>query len=392
MIVYNPNDPVLRTDPYPTYQRLREEAPLYHHESAPHYWALSRHRDVESAWRDFELYSSDHGAVIEQWAPDARNTMSFLAMDPPEHSRIRALIARGFTPARVERLRPRIAELTRGYLEPGLDKEAFDFVADFASMIPVDVISELIGVPEADRPMLQRLSEAIMEREDIDGKLTDRLRDAMTQLAGYYHELVEERRRRPHEDLATALLEAEIDGDRLDHGDVVATLMLLGTAGNETTIKLLGIAWRLAWQHPDQRERAFADVDAWVEESLRFEGPSQYTARRVTRDVRLYDETVPADSMMLLLMGAANRDKRVFPTAEHFLIGRDTSETLAFGVGPHFCVGAALARLEARVVLREVAAMVRPDYEVHLKHAVLARSSSVRGYTRLPTTITPRAR
>ncbi|MEV0389418.1 cytochrome P450 [Nonomuraea sp. NPDC050643] len=391
MIVYNPNDPELRADPYPTYRRLLDDVPLYHHEAPPRYWALSRHADVASAWRNFELYSSDHGVVIEQWGSDAHRTMSFLAMDPPGHTRIRALISRGFTPARVDRLRPRIAELSRDYLEPVLDKGTFDFVTDFAAMIPVDVISELIGVPVSDRPMLRRLSEAIMEREDVDGNLTGKVRDSVTGLAAYYTELVAERRRHPREDLASALLAARIDGDRLAEGDVVSTLMLLGTAGNETTLKLLATAWRLAWQHPGQRERAFADVDAWVEESLRFEGPSQYTARRLTREVKLHGRTMPADSMVLLLMGAANRDPRVFPDPDRYLIGRDTSATLAFGVGRHFCFGAALARLEARVVLREVAAAVSPDYEVHLEHAEWALSSSVRGHSRLPTTVTRRA-
>ena len=392
VIVYNPNNPAMHADPYPIYERLREEAPLYHHGTSPHYWALSRHADVSAAWRDFELFSNAYGVAIEQWGPDARKAMSFIAMDPPEHDRMRALISRAFTPARVQQMRERIVEITRSYLEPALEMGTFDFVDDFATMIPVDVISDLIGVPRADRPMLTRLSQQIMERDDAHGQLTVAVREANMQLARYYHALIDERRRHPGEDLASALLQAEIDGDRLSDGDVAAALMLLGVAGNETTIKLIANAWRLAFQHPDQRERAFADVQAWVEETLRLEGPSQYTARLVTREVELHGQLVPAGSMLLLVIAAANRDERVFPDAERFILDRDTSQTLAFGLGRHFCLGAALARLEARVVFGELVARVEPTYEVDIDQALWAQSPNVRGHRRLPTTIKARRR
>lgn len=381
VIVYDPNDPAMYADPYPTYRRLREEEPTFH-SAEPGFWALSRHADVSAAWRDFELYSNDHGVSIDLWGPDARTRMSFIAMDPPDHTRFRALISRGFTPARVQRLQERIRELTRAYLEPALDKGSFDFVDDFAAMIPAEVICELIGVPKADRAMVLRLSNGVMNPGTAA--------DAGLELGTYLYSLTVDRRKRPSDDLATALVEAEIDGDRLSDVDITATMMLLGVAGNETTVKLLATAWRLAWQHPDQRVRAFSDVAAWVEESLRFEGPSQYTARRLTRDIELYGTPIPAGARVLLLIAAANRDGTVFRDGERFVVGRDTSATLAFGTGRHFCLGASLARMEARIVLEELAAAVRPDYEVDLAGAEWGLSPSVRGHTRLPTSVVRR--
>ncbi|WP_327591389.1 cytochrome P450 (plasmid) [Nonomuraea sp. NBC_00507] len=392
MIAYNPNDPVTQADPFGIYQQLRDQAPLYHRSKAPEFWALSRHADVAAALPDFRRYSSDHGPALEQWAPDARKSMSFVAMDPPDQHRMRTLISRGFTPGRVRQLEPRVRELTRMYLEPALERGTFDFVEDLAAKIPMDVIGELIGVPRADRAALLQLAQQVMTRDDVTGRLTLAVRDANAKLAHYYLELIKDRRRHPREDLASALLKAEIDGDRLSDGDVVATLMLLGIAGVETTVRLLGTAWRLAWQHPDQRAAAFADVGSWVEETLRFDGPSQYTARRVTRSVQLHGREVPEGAPLLLLLAAANRDERVFPEADKFIVGRDTTHVLAFGLGSHFCLGAPLARLEATTVLRELVAAVEPDYDINLEGAVWARSPIVRGHSRLPTTIKPRER
>ncbi len=391
MVTYNPNDPALYANPYPTYARLRDEQPLYHNPDLG-IVALSRHVDVSAAWSDPGLYSSDHGPVIEEFGPDAAEVMGFVAMDPPQHTLMRRLVASGFTPGRVSRLEPRIRELTRKHLRPLLEQGSGDFIS-FATAIPVDVISELIGVPEADRPMLLGLSQQIMTRGDINGRLTPAVTQANMELGAYYGGLIAERRREPRDDLASALLQAEIEGRRLSDREVIATLMLLGVAGNETTARLLGTAWRCAWQHPEQRVRVWSGeikVDRWVEETLRLEGPSQYTARRVTRPVELYGTVVPANALMLLVIAAANRDERVFPDADLFDMSRDTSQTLAFGRGPHFCLGAPLARLEARIVLQELVRAVQVDYDVDMTGASWTTSPNVRGHAKLPTTIKPR--
>ncbi|AQZ63052.1 putative cytochrome P450 hydroxylase [[Actinomadura] parvosata subsp. kistnae] len=387
-MVYHPNNPDLRANPWPTYQWLRDEQPLYHNPGAG-FWVLSRHADVSAAWRDPALYSSDHGPALEHWAPDASATMGFVAMDPPQHTLHRRLISQGFTPGRVRHLEPRIRQLTRAYLQPLLEEGSLDF-ADFATAIPVDVISELIGVPVADRPLLLQLSRQIMTRDDANGRLTPAVRQANAELASYYASLIAERRARPREDLTSALLRADIDGERLAERDVIATLMLLGVAGNDTTAKLLTTAWRCAWQHPDQRARLWSgelDVGCWVEETLRYEGPSAYTARRLTRPTELHGVVVPAGACVLLVIAAANRDERVFPAADRYDLSRDTSRTLAFGLGQHFCLGASLARLEATVVLQELVRAVEADYEVDLAAASWAVSPNVRGHATLPTTV-----
>ncbi|MFI9550236.1 cytochrome P450 [Nonomuraea endophytica] len=395
MVVYNPNDAALQRDPYPTYEALRNERPVYHNPDLG-FWALSRHADVAAVWRDSQgVYSSDHGVTLEQWGPDARRSMSFLAMDPPEHTAVRGLISRAFTPGRVQRLEPRIRELARAYAATAIEQGSFDFITGFAARVPVDVISELIGVPVADRPMLLRLSQQIIERDDLTGQLTAGVRQANLELHTYYRQLIAERRRQPQDDLATALLEAELDGRRLEDADVAATLMLLGVAGNETTIKLIGTAWRLAWTHPNQREQIWTGqipVRAWAEETLRFEGPSQYTMRRTTRPLDLHGTTIPQDARVLLVIAAANRDDRAFPDADRYDPRRDTSQTLAFGLGPHFCLGASLARLEATVVLEELLSAVEADYDIDPAGIRWAGSPSIRGLVTLPTTVKPRRR
>jgi cytochrome P450 len=392
MVTFNPNDPALQRDPYETYRQLRDRYPLYHNPDLD-FWVLSRHGDVSAAWFDSETYSSDHGPTIEEWGPDAVRTVGFVAMDPPQHTDMRKLIKHGFAPARIAQLEPRIRQITRDHLGPVLELAGpFDFVG-FAASIVVDVISELIGVPKRDRPLLSRLSQQIMSRDDLQGRITPAVIEASRSLMRYYAELIEERRRQPCDDVATALLQAEIEGKRLSDGDVIATLMLLGVAGNETTIKLLGTAWRCGWEHPGQRELVWSGditISSWVEETLRYEGPSLYLARRATRPVEWYGQVVPADARVLLLPGSGNRDERVFPNADHFDMARDTGRTLAFGYGPHFCLGASLARLEARVVLEELTRVVRPDYDVDMDAASWTVSPTVRGHACLPTTIKPR--
>jgi hypothetical protein len=316
--------------------------------------------------------------------------MSFIAMDPPRHTRIRALISRGFAPGRVAELEPNIRRLTRAWLDPLLERRSFDLIAEFAAGIPVAVISELVGVPPADRNRVHQLSQRIMFRDERTSGISAAIRQALDELSEYYAALAAARRHQPTNDLISMLVKAEIDGDKLTHDEVVAVLLLMSVAGNETTPRLVGSAWHAAWQHPSQCATAFAHPAQWVEETLRYDGPSQLTARHITTAIEMYGAVVPAGSRMLLLGAAANRDPRVFPDPERFDVTRDTSPTLAFGIGPHFCLGAALARLEARVMLEELAASVRTDFDIDLAAARRARNPNVRGFSSLPTMITPR--
>ncbi|WP_433358682.1 cytochrome P450 [Streptosporangium sp. CA-115845] len=388
---YNPFDFALHEDPYPTYARLREEAPVYL-STVPEvpFYALSRHGDVWDAFRDPARFSSSHGVSLELWSPEARKRSSFISMDPPEHTQFRSLVSRGFSPRRVAALEPRIRELTRARLAEALDAKTFDFTT-LVQRIPVDVISELIDVPKEDRDQILTWSNLIVQRdEEHNFTMPPAAMQATRALVGYYAALIAERRRHLGDDMVSALIAAEIDGNCLTDADICAVLLLLGVAGNESTIKLLGNAWYQVAIHPDQRAVAFAPggIRPWVEETIRYDSSGQMVARLVTTDTILHEQVIPAGSRVLLLAAAANRDPRVFPNPDQFDLGRDTSRLLSFGSGPHFCLGAALARMETTVVLEELVAAVHENYEVGIP--VRVHSPNMRGFSSLPTTVTPR--
>jgi cytochrome P450 len=387
---YDPYDYANHEDPYPTYARLRAEAPVYRNDDLD-FWALSRHADVSAAFRDSSRYSSANGVSIEPSAtgPHAARTMSFLAMDTPQHGLMRALVSRGFTPRRVTDLSARILEITRQYLDPALEAGTFDFVADFAGKLPMDVIAEMMGVPVADRDEVRRLADLLVHREAGVFDVPPAGFEAALVLAGYFSDMLADRRRHRTDDLTSALLDAELDGERLSEHDIVSFLFLMVVAGNETTAKLLANAWYWAWRNPDERAKPFADpsrIDAWIEETLRFDGSSQMIGRTLTADTVVHDVAIPAGGRVLLLAGAANRDDAVFPNADRYDIDRDTSQLLSFGVGRHFCLGASLARLEASIALHELVARVA-DYGVDESGARRVHSVNVRGFEALPTTV-----
>ena len=389
-VAYSPYDYEIHEDPYPTYERLRAEAPVYRNDELDFY-ALSRHADVTAAFRDSATFSSAEGVSVEPTAtgPHASRAMSFLAMDPPRHGRMRALVSRGFTPRRVADLEPHILELTRLHLEPALEQRSFDFVADFAGLLPMDVISEMIGVPRSDRAEVRRLADLLVHRDEGVFDVPHAGMEAALILAGYFADILDARRRRPGEDLTSALLEAEIDGDRLHPDEIISFLILMVVAGNETTAKLLANAWYWAWRNPDQRAKPFTDpssIGGWIEETVRYDTSTQMLARTVTRDVELHGTTIPAGGRVLLLVGSANRDERVFRDAHCYDLDRDTTELVSFGVARHFCMGASLARLEARIALSELVKRVR-DYEVDEGASRRVHSVNVRGFGRLPTSV-----
>ena len=384
---YNPFAYEIHEDPYPTYVRMREEAPVYHNESLD-FWALSRHADVLAGLRDTERFTNTHGVSVEPSAshPAAHLAMSFLGMDPPRHTQMRALVSRGFTPRRVAALEPRIREMAVTALERMREQGSSEFVADLAGVLPMDVISELLGVPSPDRAELRRQADLLVHREEGVFDVPPGAAVAFGKIWNYFSQRIEERRVAPRDDLISALLAAEIDGQRLTKTDIQSFCNLMIVAGNETTTKLLANALYWLWRNPDQRKLLRDDpglVPRWVEETLRFDSSTQAIGRVSTRAIELHGVEIPAHKRVLLLLGSGNRDERVFPRAETYDLERDTTAMLSFGQGAHFCLGAALARLEGRTVLEEFWKRF-PDYEVVPEGSARIHSVSVRGFAALP--------
>ncbi|MGW6334532.1 cytochrome P450 [Nocardia rhamnosiphila] len=390
-VAFDPYDYVFHEDPYPVYARLRAEAPLYYNAQLDFY-ALSRHADVTAGFRNAAALSNANGVSLDPaaWGPHAHKTMSFLAMDDPRHMRMRKLVFKGFTPKRVADMETRIRELTLEYLEPALERGEFDWIQDFAGKLPMDVISELMGVPAADRDEIRHMADMVMHREDGVTDVPDSAIEASLNLVVYYSDMVAQRRENPTDDLTSALLGAEIDGDRLTDDEIIGFMFLMVVAGNETTTKLLGNALYWAGRNPAEYAKVAADPDRvpdWVEETLRYDTSSQIVARTATEDLEYHGRVVPAGSKVLLLIGSANRDGEVFDNADAYDLDRAEKGNLAsFGAGVHFCLGAHLARLEATVALREFAARVT-SYQVREDEFVRVHSSNVRGFAKLPISV-----
>jgi cytochrome P450 len=391
-LLLNPYDYEFHNDPYPLYARLRADAPVHRNEELD-FWALSRYSDVATAFRDFETFSSANGVMIEPsaWGPEAWKFTSFVAMDPPRHARMRALVSRAFTPRRVAALEPRIRDIAGRYLDFALERGDFDFMADIAARLPMDVISELMGVPEADRSQVRRLADQMLHREEGMRDIPAAAVEAGLVLSEYYLGLLTERRRAPADDLISALVDADTVGARLTDDELMAVLFLLVGAGSETTTHLLGSAWYWAWRHPKQRDDGFGgNITGWIEETLRFDSPAQLVARTAAKDLQLHGVRIPAGGRILLLAGSANRDGQVFPSPDHYDLRRDTGKLISFGSGRHFCLGATLGRLEARVMLEQLVLRVQPGYEIDQDRIGRVHSVNVRGFAALPTYVTPR--
>jgi cytochrome P450 len=390
---FDPYDHALQDDPYPVYARLRDEAPLYHNE-VHDFWVMSRHADIGTALRADTGYSNAMGVSLDAsaWNSYAHTVMSFLAMDPPEQTRLRKLVSRGFTPRRVQELRPRIQRITDTYLDavlPERGEVSFDWIADVAGKVPMDVISEMLGVPPADRDEVRRLADLLVHREDGLRDVPPAGVDASMQLFDYYRAHVAEHHRKPADDLTSALLAVELEGQRMTDDEVIAFLFLMVVAGNETTTKLLGNCLYHLAAHPLWRDRVLAGergVDAWIEETLRFDTSTQLVARLVTQDVEVAGVTAPAGARLLFALGSANRDAAVFDDPDVFDLDRprdQLAQILSFGGGRHFCLGSNLAKLEAKVVLDEVVKRVKA---VEVDHGGCVRfySANVRGFARVP--------
>ncbi len=388
--LYDPYAYEIHEDPYPAYRRLRDEAPAYHN-AERQFWALSRFADVHAAMQDWQTYSSAEGVALER--ATTLHIPMIIAMDPPRQAKLRRLVSKGFTPRRVAEMEGDVRALSRKWLAPLLARGHGDFITEFSAKLPMDVISTLIGVPPEDQDLLRGWSDALLHREPGQSTIPRQGLEGSANMIRYFTDVIARRRRQPIDDLVSALLAADVDGERLADEEIIGFCFLLVIAGNETTTKMLGNAIVLLDRHPAQRAllaREPGRIAAAVEEVVRFDNSTQMLARTATRDVALHGHTIPTGARVLLLVGSANRDERAIPHADEFDVTRAPAEHLAFGVGIHFCLGASLARLEGRVALEEFLARV-PEYTIDTAGLTRVHSPNVRGYARVPIQFAPAA-
>jgi cytochrome P450 len=387
-VYYDPYDVEINADPYPTFTRLRDEAPLYHNERYD-VWALSRHADVEKALVDWQTFSSARGDILEvvQANVDVPSGV-ILWEDPPIHTKHRGLMSRVFTPRRMNALDDQTRAYCASCLDPLVGTDRFDFVKDLGAEMPMRVIGMLLGIPESDQSTIRDHADKTLRTDP--GKPM-RVGDSDLVTGSLFTEYIEWRARHPSDDLMTALLNTEFEDEAgevrtLTRQEVLTYCELLAGAGNETTGRLIGWLGKVLGDHPDQRRELVRDrslIANAIDETLRFEPTGHQIARFVPRDVEYYGTTVPAGSAMLLLVGSADRDERRWTDPDRFDIHRDEGQHLTFGYGLHFCLGAALARMEGRVALDEVLNRF-PDWEVDYENIELAPTSTVRGWETLP--------
>jgi len=391
-LYYDPYDFEIDADPYPIWARLREEQPLYYNERYDFY-ALSRFADVERGLVDWRTYSSAKGTLLELIKSGMEIPPgSIIFEDPPNHGLHRGLLSRVFTPRKMNAIEPQVREFCAQTLDPLVGSGGFDFIRDLGAQMPMKTIGMLLGIPEQDQEALRDQIDAGLRLDD-GGEMPEMDPD---RVAGHavFEDYIDWRAEHPSDDLMTELLRAEytdVDGvqRRLTRQEVLGYVGLLAAAGNETTTRLIGWTGKVLAEHPDQRRALVEDrslVPNAIEELLRYEPPSPVQSRYVTADVEHYGTVVPEGSVMMFLNAAANRDERKFPDGERFDVRRQIDHHLSFGYGLHFCLGAALARLEGRVALDEVLQRF-PEWEVDEANAVQARTSTVRGWERLPVVI-----
>lgn len=388
-IYYDPYDREVDADPHPTWRRMRDEQPLYRNDRYD-FWALSRFQDVLDATIDTETYSSARGTVLEIMGKELP-MRPMIFMDPPEHDRLRALVSRAFSPRRIAELEPSIREIVRGYLDTQVYGSGFDFVTDFGAKVPMMVISSMLGVPEEDREQVRQWTDQMLHREPGEIDASERIGPIIGQMAGYLIGYVNERREQPKDDMMTDLLQAEVEDEsgakrNLSDLELLAFIMLISGAGNETVARLLGNAATTLASFPEQREKLVERpglIPNAVEELLRYEAPSPVQGRTVTRDVEWHGSTIPEGSIILLLTGSAGRDERQYPDPDRFDVERNIARHVSLGYGAHFCLGASLARLESRVALEEVLARF-PRWDVDWSGVERVSTSSVRGFAKVP--------
>ncbi len=394
---YIPIDPRVRKDPYPYYEVLRREAPVHRILPSLPFYALSRYDDVAFALHNPQIFSSTAFREITQRAPPPGSfggnqaallghrvfgTPMLISVDPPDHAPMRQIVNRGFTPRRISEMEPRIREITSEYLDKALSGERMDLIADLAIPLPVTVIAELLGIEPGRRDEFKHWSDAIVfGMSGVSGEYTaDDVRGAADEMAGFFDRIADERRRNPKDDLISVIVAAE-EGEVLSTDEVMSFAVLLLIAGNETTTNLIGNAMKALLHNPEQLARVQADaslIPAMLEETLRYESPIQGLPRLVMEDVEIAGTTIPKDARVMVLMGSANRDARRFPDPDRFDIDRGAKDHLGLGHGIHFCLGAALARLEGLAAFEALLSRAT-DFELLTQDILPHDSLLVRG-------------
>ena len=386
-VYWDPYRPDIGENPYPTFRRMREEAPLYYNEEYDFY-ALSRFADIESHLGDTETFSSARSDILEFIKEDIDIPRGmFIWEDPPLHTVYRNVVARVFTPRRMNDLETQIRDYCARCLDPLVGSERIDFIADLGAKLPGGVIGMLLGIPDEERDVVRERVEAALRTET--GKPME-VSQATYQGEGY-EAYLDWRAKNPSDDLMTTLLGVEFKDEtgttrKLTREEILIFVNVIAGAGNETTSRLIGWTGKILGDHPEQRRHVVADpalIPAAIEEILRFEPPGPAVARYVTRDIEIHGQTVPAGSAMLFLLASANRDEERFPDGDSFNVKRQGSPHITFGRGIHSCLGSALARVEGRVALDEVLKRF-PDWTVDVENAKLSSSSSTRGWDTLP--------
>jgi cytochrome P450 len=391
VLYYDPFDTEIDKDPHPVWRRLREEAPLYYNEKYD-FFALSRFDDVDKALMNWDAYRSGHGSTLEIIKANVQLPPGIILMeDPPIHDLHRGLLSRVFTPKKMNALEPKVREFCARSLDPLVGSGGFDFIADLGAQMPMRTIGMLLGIPEKDQEAIRDRLDEGMRIEEGEEYVPPTDGGFITTGGELFSEYIDWRAQHPSDDLMTELLTAEFEDETgtirgLSREEILTYVMLLAGAGNETTTRLIGWAGKLLAEHPDQRRDLVEDrslLPRAIEEILRYEAPSPVQARFVQHDVEHYGQVVKEGSVMVLLNGSANRDDREFPDGDRFDIHREVSHHLSFGYGIHFCLGAALARLEGRVAIDEVLNRF-PEWSVDWDRAVQAHTPTVRGWEKLP--------
>jgi cytochrome P450 len=385
-IEFDPYDYDTFCDPYPIYQRLRDQTPVYHNERL-NFWALARHADVLAAHNDWELYSSTGGVTIEG---DEKDAPFLIVKDPPEHRWHRKIIGKVFTPRRILALEPFIRARCGELLDRYVGEPEFDVAGNFAVRLPLDVISELIGIPEEMREHVHVYSDLVAARGDDLKK--DAAMDAALKLYELYFELVKERRKNRRDDVITVLIESEVEDDdgktrRMSDEEVAFRFYEMGFAGHETVAKGIPNGLIALTKFPGEKTRLLADPSLYTsaaEEILRYDPPSQLQGRTTTADVTLHGVTIPAGEKVMLITGSALRDERAYSEPDRFDVTRQSDpSTLFFGFGIHRCIGAHLARLEIKLAFEEILNRF-PNFVVDESRAQRKVSTNVRGVAHLP--------
>lgn len=388
-LYYDPWDVEIDLDPYPVYQRLRDEAPLYYNERHD-FWGVSRYADVEVALKDPIRLSSAKGDILEVVKTDPVMPPGvFINEDPPLHTIHRALVSRAFMPKKMRALEDKVRAFCAACLDPLTDRQSFDFVIDLGRELPMRTIGMLAGIPDAEQPSVRAEAHRVLRNEPGQPLPVDK--DHYFD-GDMFTEYVAWREKNPSDDLITELLNVEFEDEtgatrRLTKQELLIFLAVVAGAGVETTGRLFGWMGKVLADHPDQRKELVNDhslIPVAIEELLRFEPPGPHVARYVaTQDVRFQNQMVPAGSALLIMLASANRDERHFEHPDRFDIRRKPGGHLTFGRGAHFCVGAPLARLEGRVALEEVLKRF-PEWQVDLDNARRSRTSTVRGWDSMP--------